>query len=70
MVELDDGRVIAIEVKASSTYRAEHFTGLRFLRDRLGDRFVAGIVFGTSDSGYLYADRLYGLPAAALWLWR
>ncbi len=70
VVELDDRRVIAIEVKASSTYRAEHFTGLRFLRDRLGDRFVAGIVLGTSDSGYQYADRLYGLPAAALWLWR
>ncbi|NCD20608.1 MAG: ATP-binding protein [Actinobacteria bacterium] len=67
VIELDDGRIIAIEVKASSTYRSEHFAGLRFLRDSLGDRFIAGVVVGMSDSGYQYADRLYGLPAAALW---
>ena len=66
VLELDDGRVIALEVKASSTYRSEHFAGLRFLKDRLGDRFIAGIVVGMSDRGYQYADRLYGLPAAAL----
>ena len=67
VLELDDGRIIAIEVKASSTYRSDHFAGLRFLKDKLGDRFVAGIVVGMSDTGYQFADRLYGLPAAALW---
>ena len=67
VLELDDGRVIALEVKASSTYRSEHFASLRFLKDRLGDRFVAGVVVGMADTGYQYADRLYGLPAAALW---
>ena len=67
VLELDDGRVIALEVEASSTYRSEHFAGLRFLKDRLGDRFIAGIVVGMSDRGYQYADRLFGLPAAALW---
>ncbi|MGM0385696.1 MAG: ATP-binding protein [Actinomycetota bacterium] len=50
VLELDDGRVIAIEVKASSTYRSEHFAGLRFLKDKLGDRFLAGIVVGMSDT--------------------
>lgn len=67
VLELDDGRVIGIEVKSSATYRSEHFAGLRFLRDRLGERFIAGIVVGMADAGYQYADRLYGLPAAALW---
>lgn len=67
VLELDDGRIIAVEVKASSTYRSEHFAGLRFLKDKLGDRFLAGIVVGMSDTGYQFADRLYGLPAAALW---
>lgn len=67
VLELDDGRVLALEVKASSTYRADQFAGLRFLKDKLGDRFVAGIVLGMSDTGYQYADRLYGLPASALW---
>lgn len=67
VLELDDGRVFALEVKASSTYRSEHFAGLRFLRDRLGDRFVAGVVVSMAETGYQHADRLYGLPAAALW---
>lgn len=67
VLELDDGRIIAIEVKASSTYRAEHFAGLRFLKEKLGDRFLAGVVVGMSDTGYQFANRLYGLPAAALW---
>ncbi|HZX99610.1 MAG TPA: hypothetical protein VFE92_09005 [Dermatophilaceae bacterium] len=31
------------------------------------DRFVAGVVLGMSDTGYQFADRLYGLPAADLW---
>ena len=48
----------------------DRFTGLRFLKDKLGDRFLAGIVIGMSGVGYQYADRLYGLPAAALWQWR
>lgn len=70
VVEFDDGRVLGIEVKASSTYRSEHFAGLRMLRDKLGDRFVAGIVMGMADAGFQYADRLYGLPVSALWQWR
>jgi len=70
VLEFDDGRVLAIEVKASATYRADQFRGLRFLRDKLGDRFIAGVVVGMGPTGYQFADRLFGLPAAALWEWR
>ncbi|CAM2866211.1 ATP-binding protein [Actinomyces slackii] len=67
IVELMDGRVLGIEVKASSTFRAEHFKGLVFLKESLGDRFLGGIVLGTAGEGYQYAERLWGLPVAALW---
>lgn len=70
VLEFDDGRILGIEVKASATYRSEHFSGLRFLRDKLGDRFVAGVVLGMSTTGHQHAERLYGLPASALWEWR
>ncbi|MCL2780868.1 MAG: DUF4143 domain-containing protein [Actinomycetia bacterium] len=70
VIELDDGRVIGIEVKASSTFRAEHFAGLVALRDRLGDRFAAGFVLGTAEAAFQYAERLWGMPVAALWEWR
>ncbi|WP_172119489.1 ATP-binding protein [Actinomyces faecalis] len=67
IIELHDGRVIGIEVKASSSYRAEQFAGLQFLRERLGERFIGGFVLGMSDHGYQYAERLWGLPISALW---
>lgn len=52
-------RVVAIEVKASSTVHAEDFRGIRHLAQRIGDDLVAGIV--------LYTGRLtlpFGGPAA------
>ena len=52
VIEARDGRVIAIDVKASSTARAEDFRGIRHLRDRLGSDFVAGLraLHGPGDS--------------------
>lgn len=67
VLEFGDGSVVGIEVKASSTYRSEHFSGLRFLRDRLGDRFLGGYVLSLSDRGISMGDRLCGLPVSALW---
>ena len=67
VVELSDGNVVGIEVKAASSFQARQFDGLVRLRDRLGDRFVAGIVLNTGTEGYRYAPRLWGLPVAALW---
>jgi len=67
IVEFADGRVLAFEVKASSTYQAKQFKGLAALRDALGDRFIGGFVLGTAASGYRYAPRLWGLPVSALW---
>lgn len=67
VVELDDGRVLGIEVKATSTFRPDHFRGLQRLADKLGDRFAGGIVLGTAGQGVRYSATLVGLPVAALW---
>ncbi len=67
VIELDDGSVIAVEVKAASSFTARQFKGLTRLRDALGKRFVAGIVLNTAGAGYRYDDRLYGAPISALW---
>ena len=67
VVELPDRRVIGIEVKSSSTPKGEHFRGLRALQERLGERFVAGVVLCMVSHGYQYATGLYALPVAALW---
>ena len=67
VLEFDDGSVIGIEVKAAQSFGRKQFAGLTALRDKLGDRFVAGIVLNTGTKGYRYADRLYGAPISALW---
>lgn len=43
ILEHPDGRIVGIEIKATSTPRAEDLRGLRFLADRLGDRFTSGV---------------------------
>ena len=67
VLELEDGRVLAVEVKSSATYKPEHFSGLKFLREKLGDRFAGGVVLGMSGQSLRFSDRLWGLPISALW---
>lgn len=67
VVETDDGRVGALEVKAGSRVRGSDLSGLRLLRDKLGERFVAGVALYTGERSYTYDDRLHVLPVDRLW---
>lgn len=67
IVEFDDGQVIAFEVKANERARATDFTGLRQLRDLLGNRFRAGVILTTGRRSYAYDDRLHVMPIDRLW---
>ena len=67
IIELDDGRVLAFEVKASERIPGKDFTGLRKLRKALGDRFVAGIALSTGTRSYTYEERLHVMPVDRLW---
>lgn len=66
---LEDRRrdIVGIEVKASSSPRPGDFKGLEYLRDRLGSRFVAGVVLHTGTRALPFGDRLWALPIATLW---
>ena len=70
IIEAPDGRFIAVEVKASTVARADDAAPMASLRDeldRVGDDFVAGVVFHTGDRRVALGDRLFGLPIADLW---
>lgn len=67
VIEADDGRVAAIEVKAGSRVRGGDLEGLQKLRDRLGERFVAGVALHTGARSYSPDDRIHVLPADRLW---
>ncbi len=70
VLEADDGRVLGVEVKATSTPRSEDFRWLARLRDRLdraGGHFTAGLVLHTGQRRLPFGDRLIALPASDLW---
>lgn len=67
VMEFDDGRVLAFEVKANERVRGSDLKGLRTLRGALGNRFIAGIALSTGARSYNYEDRIYVMPVDRLW---
>lgn len=65
--ELGGDRIIAIEVKASAAPSRSDSVHLEWLRDRLGERFVAGLVLHTGPSAFALSDRIAAAPIATLW---
>ena len=62
-----DGQVCAIEVKASRSAYAENFDNLKSLRDRVGERWLRGIVLYTGSEILSFGDGLEAWPLQALW---
>ncbi|WP_406318018.1 ATP-binding protein [Streptosporangium sp. NBC_01639] len=67
VLENRQGRVVGIEVKASSTVRPDDFRGLRHLADRLGDDFAVGVVLYTGTQTLPFGERMRAMPVSALW---
>lgn len=68
VLEAADGTVAAVEVKAGAQVTPASTVGLTYLRDRLGDRFVAGVLLNTSQHAQQLGDRLAVAPLDSLWL--
>lgn len=67
VLETPDGRVVGIEVKSSASPSAKDFRGLTFLRDKLGKRFVGGVLLHTGTASAPFGDRLAAVPMDVLW---
>jgi hypothetical protein len=67
IVELGGGRVIGIEVKASGGPRKGDARSLAWLRDEIGERFVAGVVLHTGPRVYRLDEQILAVPIASLW---
>ncbi len=67
VIEARDGTIAGIESKLTASVSARDFNGLRHLRDRLGERFGAGIVVHTGPDTLPFGDRLWAVPISALW---
>jgi predicted AAA+ superfamily ATPase len=67
VLEDRSGSVVGLEAKLGATPQESDFRGLAHLRDRLGERFRAGLVLNTGSATLPFGDRLWAAPAAALW---
>jgi predicted AAA+ superfamily ATPase len=67
LAELGGERVIAIEVKATAAPTPADARHLRWLKDQLGDRFVAGLVLHTGPRLFELPDGILAAPISTLW---
>jgi predicted AAA+ superfamily ATPase len=67
LAEFPDGGVMAFEVKAEAAPGPGAARHLRWLRDALGDRFVAGAVLHTGPRPWRIDDDIFAIPICALW---
>lgn len=67
LAELPAGRIIAIEIKASAAPKRTDAKHLEWLRDTLGDNFLAGAVLHTGPRPFQISERIFALPIATLW---
>lgn len=67
VIETYDGSVVGLEVKARSRPTTKDLTGLRLLRDLLGDQFRAGFVLTTGEHSGRIEDRIFTCPIDRMW---
>ena len=67
ILELRTGEIIAIEVKAASSFTKKDFAGMQLLREMLGGKFLCGILLYTGTEILPIGDKLFCAPASAIW---
>lgn len=67
LVERSDGKIIAVEVKATSKITAADFKNIKAFEEDNNPKFLRGIVFYTGNEPIPFAKNLFALPLNALW---
>jgi uncharacterized protein len=67
VVEREDGRVVAVEVKAGTNLAPGDLSGLRALQRKLGAELLASVVLYTGQHAYAHPDGHLVLPVSRLW---
>jgi len=68
LLEANDGRMVGIEVKSSSSVSEGDFRGLRSLEAALGKKFHRGVVLYCGSECVSFEPKLQALPIPTLWL--
>jgi predicted AAA+ superfamily ATPase len=66
VIESGGGRVVGVEIKLSASPSPKDFSGLRVLREHLGQKFIRGILIYTGREIVPFGERLHAVPVSAL----
>ncbi|MGO9751506.1 MAG: DUF4143 domain-containing protein [Solirubrobacteraceae bacterium] len=66
IVERDDGRVLAIEVKLGADAKSDSVRHLNWLQQQMGDDLLERVVITTGPEAYRRADGICVIPAGLL----
>ena len=67
VAEFGTQSVVGIEIKAKNAPSRTDASHLIWMRDRLGERFAAGVVLHTGPHVYRLADRITAAPICTIW---
>ena len=67
VIESAAGDVVGIEAKSAASVGTADTRGLRYLRDKLGSRFKAGVVVYAGAHTLPFGERIWAMPVSGLW---
>jgi predicted AAA+ superfamily ATPase len=67
IIERTDGKLIAVEVKATAKINASDFNNIKVFAAETGNKFVKGIVLYTGNEAIPFAKNMYAIPIESLW---
>lgn len=67
VIERHDGSIVAIEIKSTASVHARDISGMKYLREKLGPRFLSGALLYTGSATVPLSDRIAAVPLAGLW---
>lgn len=69
IIEGEDGKILALEVKAGINISQHSFSHMTWFRDHLAkDRFVSGVVLYTGHKVINFGNNLWAVPLSNLWM--
>jgi len=67
VLERGDGRILAVEVKATAAPSAKDAAHVKWLAEKIGDRFLGGLVLHTGPSTFDLGNGVWAVPISSLW---
>lgn len=67
IIERNDGKIVAVEVKATAKVTASDFNHIKVFAEETGTSFLKGIVLYTGNETIPFAKNFFAMPIEALW---